>query len=177
MRGCFAESSSSSSRIRTVRAPSGCAISGSMSIRARGTRRWIAGSTSAWEPARKNATFDGFGGEREPTDPKFSDDNWSLDLTHDLSADKNLFKAKNQNLRMSASFHLTKNYSISYSNYYNLKEGELISQSFRLIRDLHCWKLDLSFTKRNEYWDYRLTFFNTKFPDALRLQTRDSKRY
>ncbi|HHV37089.1 MAG TPA: LPS-assembly protein LptD [Candidatus Cloacimonetes bacterium] len=128
-------------------------------------------------PALKNATFDGFGGEREPTDPKFSDDNWSLDLTHDLSADKNLFKTKNQNLRMSASFHLTKNYSISYSNYYNLKEGELISQSFRLIRDLHCWKLDLSFTKRNEYWDYRLTFFNTKFPDALRLQTRDSKRY
>ncbi|MCB5233824.1 MAG: LPS-assembly protein LptD [Candidatus Cloacimonetes bacterium] len=128
-------------------------------------------------PAQKNATFDSFGREKESSEPKFSDDGWSLDLTHDLSADKSLLKSTNQNLRMSASFYITKNYSVSYSNYYNLKDGELISQSFRLIRNLHCWKLDLSFTKRNEYWDYRLTFFNTKFPDSLKLQTRDSKRY
>lgn len=128
-------------------------------------------------PEVKNITFDGFGREKEPKQPSFNDESWSLEITHDLSANKSLFKAKNQNLRMSASMYLTKNYSINYSNYYNIKNKELISQSIRLIRDLHCWKIDISYTKRNEYWDYRITFFNTKFPDALRLQTRDSKRY
>ncbi|MCB5259265.1 MAG: LPS-assembly protein LptD, partial [Candidatus Cloacimonetes bacterium] len=89
---------------------------------------------------------------------------------------KNLFKSSGQNLRLSAGFNLTKNYSLTYSNYYDIKNKELISQSIKIIRDLHCWKLDISFTKRNEYWDYRIIFFNTKFPDALRFQTRDSKR-
>ncbi len=128
-------------------------------------------------PAAKNRSFDSFGEKAEDAQASVKAESWSLDISHDLSADKNLFDSKNQNLRMNAAFNLTKNYDLSYSNYYNVKDNKLISQSIRLTRDLHCWKLDLSFNKRNEYWDYRIVFFNTQFPDALKFQTRDSKRY
>lgn len=128
-------------------------------------------------PDKKNRTFDGFGQKREDTQPGFSDDSFSFGIMHDMTAPKSIFQPKSQNLRMNASLKLTKNYSLSYSNYYDLKNSELIAQSIRVTRDLHCWKLDFSFTKRNEYWDYRIVFFNTQFPDALRFQTRDSKKY
>ncbi|MDI3504085.1 MAG: hypothetical protein PWP64_1021 [Candidatus Cloacimonadota bacterium] len=128
-------------------------------------------------PKPKNKTFSGFNLESEDALPSISNENWSLSLTHDLFAPKSLLNSRTQNLRMNAGLKLTKNFTLSYSNYYNLKDQELISQSFSLSRDLHCWKLDFSFTKRNEYWDYRIVFFNLQFPDALKLQTRDSKRY
>jgi hypothetical protein len=128
-------------------------------------------------PMPKNKTFSGFSDQATEPLPSTSTESWSLSLTHDLYAPKSLLKSKTQNLRMSAGIKLTKNFSLSYANYYNLKDQELISQSINLSRDLHCWKLDFSFTKRNEYWDYRIVFFNLQFPDALRFQTRDSKRY
>ncbi|MDD4559928.1 MAG: putative LPS assembly protein LptD [Candidatus Cloacimonetes bacterium] len=128
-------------------------------------------------PALKNRSFESFGETQEDPTATVKSESWSLDISHDLSADKSLFDSRNQNLRMNAGLYLTKNYNLNYSNYFNVKENKLISQSIRLTRDLHCWKLDLSFTKRNEYWDYRIVFFNTQFPDALKFQTRDSKRY
>lgn len=130
-------------------------------------------------PAPKNRSFQVFGEQQTSENvqaPEVSD-NWSLGLVHDLYAPKSLLDPSTQNLRLSAMLKITRNYSFNYSNYYNLKTNELISQGISLSRDLHCWKLDISFTKRNEYWDYRIVFFNKQFPDALRFQTRDSKRY
>jgi lipopolysaccharide assembly outer membrane protein LptD (OstA) len=128
-------------------------------------------------PAAKNRSFDSFSEEPQAPVASLTNETWSMDINHDLHAPENLLKSSSQNLRLNASLKLSKNFSLNYSNYYNLKDQQLISQSIRLIRDLHCWKLDLSFSKRNEYWDYRILFFNTQFPDALRFQTRDSKRY
>ncbi len=104
-------------------------------------------------------------------------DSWSLSLTHDFSAPKFPWEPTVQNLRLTAAFKLSQNWGIAYNNYYNVETKELISQSFRLTRDLHCWKLDISYNRRADYWDYRVVLFNTALPDALRFQTRDSKRY
>ncbi|MDZ4121411.1 MAG: LPS-assembly protein LptD, partial [Candidatus Cloacimonadaceae bacterium] len=90
---------------------------------------------------------------------------------------KSPFDPMSNNLRMDTSLKLTTNWAVRYSNYYNIKTKELLSQSINLTRDLHCWKIEISYNRRNEYWDYRIVFFNTALPDALRLQTRDSKRY
>lgn len=128
-------------------------------------------------PAAKNRSFDSFDEDLQEPEPTVKNEAWSIDINHDLHAEEDLFRSTSQNLRMNTSVKLSKNISVGYSNYYNLKDQQLISQSIRLIRDLHCWKLDFSFSKRNEYWDYRIVFFNTQFPDALRFQTRDSKRY
>lgn len=104
-------------------------------------------------------------------------DSWSLSLTHDFFGPKLPWEPTVHNLRLSAAFKLSQNWGIAYNNYYNIESKELISQSFRLTRDLHCWKLDISYNRRADYWDYRVVLFNTALPDALRFQTRDSKRY
>lgn len=132
---------------------------------------------SDYFPQPKNRTFSAFGSEPDNPQTKTSSESWNLGITHDLFAPKSLLNSRTSNLRMNAAFKLTDKFSVTYSNYYNLKDNELISQSIALSRDLHCWKLDFNFTKRNEYWDYRIVFFNVQFPDALRFQTRDSKRY
>ncbi|MDZ4181449.1 MAG: putative LPS assembly protein LptD, partial [Candidatus Cloacimonadaceae bacterium] len=106
-----------------------------------------------------------------------STDDWRFSLSQDIFAADNIFEPTANNLRFDASFKLTDNWALSYGNYYNIKAGELLSQSVKISRSLHCWKLDVSYTRRNEFWEYRIVLFNTVLPDALRFQTRDSKRF
>ncbi len=135
-------------------------------------------------PRQKNTLFNAYlpadslqQRSEELTNTTRTDESWSLSISQDLSGPKSPFEPVSNNLRMSSSLKITTNWSLRYSNYYNLKTSELLSQSFDLSRDLHCWKIDISYTRRNEYWDYRIIFFNTTLPDALRFQTRDNKRY
>ncbi|MBM4403282.1 MAG: LPS-assembly protein LptD [Candidatus Cloacimonetes bacterium] len=104
-------------------------------------------------------------------------ENWSLALAHDLYAEKDIFRSRSSNLRMNANLKLTTNWTLGYSNTFDLKQGEMITQSYNISRQLHGWRLDISYSRRNEFWEYRIAFFNLVLPDALRFQTRDSKRY
>jgi len=106
-----------------------------------------------------------------------SSENWRISLSQDVFASGNLLQPRSSNLRLDTTLKLTDNWSLSYGNYYNLKDNELLSQTLRVSRTLHCWKLDITYLRRNEFWEYRLVLFNTELPDALRFQTRDSKRY
>ena len=134
-------------------------------------------------PHAKNRIFDPY----EQTDSllTFSEqlsgikdaNNWKLSLTNNIYALKSLMHPTSIDLRMDASFKVTSNWTVSYSSYFDMKSLEQISQSVRITRDLHCWKLDISYSTRNEYWEYRISLFNTVLPDALRFQTRDSKKY
>lgn len=101
---------------------------------------------------------------------------WELRISQDMSTDKNIIHPRYNNLRMNATVKVTTNWSLSYANYYNVTKSEMLSQSVDISRTLHCWKLNISYTRRNDYWDYRLVFFNMNLPDALRFQTRDSRR-
>lgn len=101
-------------------------------------------------------------------------DSWNLGIAHDLFGAKSPLEPTSHNLRLTAGFNLSRNWGVTYNNYYNLETKEMISQSFKLSRNLHCWKLEISYTRRNNYWDYRLVLFNTVLPDALKFQTRDS---
>ncbi len=105
------------------------------------------------------------------------DENWSLSISQDMNTDKNIIHPTNNNLRMNANIKVTTNWSLSYTNYYNVTKSEMLSQSFDISRSLHCWKLNISYTRRTDYWDYRIVFFNVNLPDALKFQTRDNKRY
>ncbi|MDD4223038.1 MAG: putative LPS assembly protein LptD [Candidatus Cloacimonetes bacterium] len=106
-----------------------------------------------------------------------SSNTWRISVSHDLSAAADLFDPGSQNLRLDSSFRITKNWSVSYGSYFNLETGDLLSQTIRVSRDLHCWKLDLSYTRRNDYWEYKVALFNLALPDALRFQTSDSKTF
>lgn len=123
------------------------------------------------------AESDSLGDIDQFVDDEAADDKWSISVTHNLYAPKDIFHAQSSNLRLGITGKITNNWSFSYSNYYNMKTKEMISQAFQISRNLHCWKMDITINKRNEYWDYRIVLFNTLLPDALRFQTRESKKY
>jgi lipopolysaccharide assembly outer membrane protein LptD (OstA) len=104
-------------------------------------------------------------------------ENWKLALSQDIYGDASIFDPKSSSLRFDAAVKLTDNWSLAYSNYYNLKTSDLLSQSVKVSRSLHCWKLDISYSRRNEFWEYRVVLFNLALPDALKFQTHDTKRY
>ena len=102
---------------------------------------------------------------------------WSFSISQNIYADKDIFHSATSSLRSSLTCKITQNWRLSYTNYYNLKTNDMLSQTLSFSRDLHCWKMDVNITLRNDYWDYRISLFNTLLPDALRFQTHDSKRY
>ncbi|HNX38679.1 MAG TPA: putative LPS assembly protein LptD [Candidatus Cloacimonadota bacterium] len=132
-------------------------------------------------PREVNRIFDTFGEPdslaqiAENLATQDGSDNWSLSISHDLYAPESFWKPNSHNLRLNAAVKLSKNWALTYSNYYNLETENLISQSFRITRNLHCWKLDISYSRRNDFWEYKVVLFNTVLPDALRFQTRESR--
>jgi len=100
---------------------------------------------------------------------------WNLNISHDYSKVMET-KRTTQNIRASTSFRLTQNWSINYSNYYNIELGKLISQSLSVDRDLLCWRLTFTWSKQGDYWNYRLKFYNIQLPDVLRIRRTEYKR-
>ncbi|MCD4795649.1 MAG: hypothetical protein K8R49_00550 [Candidatus Cloacimonetes bacterium] len=103
--------------------------------------------------------------------------NWSFGFSHTYETNKTSYENHDysSSFRSSVSAKLTKNWTISYANYINLKENELVSHNFTITRDLHCWKVFFKYTKQGDYWNYRFQIFNIKLPDALKFRTSDHK--
>lgn len=145
----------------------------------------ISGSAKykTWFAKPKNQIFSPYEAEdslqvfAESIERSGSDDSWKLSLSQDIYADKDIFHPQSSNLRLDTGLKISQNWHLNYTNYYDVKKSQLISQSIALSRDLHCWKLELSYSRRNEFWEYRLTLFNLALPDALKFQTRDSKTH
>jgi lipopolysaccharide assembly outer membrane protein LptD (OstA) len=99
--------------------------------------------------------------------------NWAIIFSHSYSTNKSDFEKNDfsSSLRTSISAKITKNWAVTYDNYINLKENELVSHNFTVTREMHCWKLFFRYTKQGDYWNYRLQFFNIKLPDALKFRT------
>lgn len=129
----------------------------------------------------KNRTFDAYQKadslqtQAEEISGMESSESWRIQLSQDLYGSKSIFEPGSNNLRLDAAIKITDNWSLTYSNYYDIKNSDMISQSFKISRALHCWRLDISYSRRNEFWEYQVVLFNTLLPDALRFQTRDSK--
>jgi len=96
---------------------------------------------------------------------------WTMSFVHNMSVDYGDKTRINQNLSTDASLRITKNWAVNYSNWVDLKNLKLVSQTYNITRDLHCWKLEIRYSRSNDYWDYRVVLFNTQLPDALRIQT------
>jgi hypothetical protein len=58
--------------------------------------------------------------------------------------------------RISASLRtsLSPNWYLDYAPFYDLREHDVISQSFTLIRDLHCWEAQFRGDYGGGEWDY-----------------------
>ncbi len=62
-------------------------------------------------------------------------------------------------LNSSLDVGLTKNWELSYQNRYDLEDSEIVSQSFRVIRDLHCWEASFRGRFSGDEWEY---YFNIR---------------
>lgn len=100
--------------------------------------------------------------------------NWSLRFYYDYAKDK-INHDFTSGLRTNTTVKMTTNWSLTYSNYIDMKDHELRSQTINVVRDLHCWKLTFAYTKSNDFWDYRIVLFNLKLPDSLKFQTADHR--
>jgi hypothetical protein len=103
--------------------------------------------------------------------------NWSLNFSHTYRTNKQSFENNDytSELRNSVTAKITKNWTISYDNYIDLKDEELVSHNFTITRDLHCWKIFFKYTKQGDYWSYQFKLFNVELPDDLKFSTRDNK--
>lgn len=97
---------------------------------------------------------------------------WRVSFDYDYSKDK-ISEYVSTSLRSSLNMKLSTNWSLNYTNYINMKDHELLSQTINLVRELHCWRLTFAYTKSANFWDYRVVLFNLKLPDSLKLQTTD----
>jgi len=101
--------------------------------------------------------------------------NWSLSTNHDYSKNR-LSGRETHSISNSANLRMTQNWSMSYSNRYDIVERNLISQTMTVVRDLHCWRIRFSYTTSATFWDYRVVLFNIQLPESLRLQQRNNSR-
>ena len=101
--------------------------------------------------------------------------NWSFNFNLNYKTDKDKFRNHDfsADLRSALNLKLTKNFSISYDNYVDIKDKEIISNSITITRELHCWRIVFSYTKQSNYWSYKFRFFNLELPDALKFRTSD----
>ncbi len=104
--------------------------------------------------------------------------NWAIGFSHSYRVNKTQYEDNDysSSVRTNISAKITRNWTIAYDNYIDLKEDEMVSHSFTITRELHCWKVFFRYTKQGDYWNYRFQLFNIKLPDALKFRTSDHKR-
>lgn len=91
---------------------------------------------------------------REGPKPTATDQNnlpWSLNLGYDRNWSPSY---DNSNLQGTLNFDIARNWRIGYSRYYNLEQGEMVSESYSVYRDLHCWEARFSSSRSGVYWSY-----------------------
>lgn len=83
---------------------------------------------------------------------------WNLSLGHKFSRSGSSSNFQ-QWLNSRLSLGLTKNWDLEYDNRYDLEEKEITSQSFRILRNLHCWEASFRGRYYGREWEY---YFNIR---------------
>lgn len=73
-----------------------------------------------------------------------------------------------------ASFHLTKNWKVSWNARVDLEEMEITSQSFNIYRDLHCWEMSFGWQPSINYYNFRINIKSSVLKD-LKLEKTPSR--
>ena len=68
-------------------------------------------------------------------------------------------------IRGGFSLTLTKNWRVSYGQYYDFKRREIVSRDYSIYRDLHCWEASFSSTSSGVYWSYEFRINLKKIPE------------
>lgn len=98
--------------------------------------------------------------------------NLSLGLSHGWRTGQGVTQSL---VRGAAEANITRNWKASYSQYYDLRLREIVSQEYSIYRDLHCWEARFSSTRSGIYWFYEFRISLKAIPE-LKLQLPKSGR-
>ncbi|MBN1232876.1 MAG: LPS-assembly protein LptD [Candidatus Coatesbacteria bacterium] len=76
-------------------------------------------------------------------------------------------------LHVSGELSVTPKWRVSYSAYYSITEGQLVSQDYNIIRDLHCWEMIFTRSVIGDKWTYYIRF-NIKHHPDVKIEKRGS---
>ncbi len=111
-----------------------------------------------------------FGGSRAPVSrPGRNTAAWTanFNFSYSYSHQNPLDEAKQTfNLGTNLKFNLSENWAVNYNPRFNLMEKRLVSGSVGVTRNLHCWKMTLSWTPMGRWGGINLTIR----PNASQLQ-------
>uniref|UniRef100_A0A7V3ZYP1 LPS-assembly protein LptD n=1 Tax=candidate division WOR-3 bacterium TaxID=2052148 RepID=A0A7V3ZYP1_UNCW3 len=86
----------------------------------------------------------------------------SLSLNYTLT--KGIFIS--QMLYANGNFDFGKSFRVSFSGSYDFDKKEVVSKSFSISKDLHCWEANLTYNSFGDRWDYNFKIYIKKLPDV-----------
>jgi lipopolysaccharide assembly outer membrane protein LptD (OstA) len=93
---------------------------------------------------------------------------WSLNLNYSLSrTSAGESRRLSNQLDLTANVHLTRNWNISYSAYYDLVGGDFTSQMYTIKRDLHCWQASFIYRQYGDEWSYYFQIAIKAHPEIM----------
>lgn len=164
--GAGAESSPAASDMIKVSAPPTAARPDSLSPRADSSEQIERNGSGSGEMKRETARQQKKGGLP-----------WAFSLFYDQNwhAGQGVTGA---GIRGSLDLELTKNWKISYNQYYDFKRNEIVSRDYSIHRDLHCWEASFTSTKSGVYWSYEFRVNLKKIPEIkLNIPKTGQVRY
>ncbi|GIT40938.1 MAG: hypothetical protein Ct9H300mP9_7880 [Candidatus Neomarinimicrobiota bacterium] len=72
--------------------------------------------------------------------------NTNVSLSYSYTASNPLHPRETFWVNTTSSIQMTKNWRVSYRSRFDIMEKDLVSHSFSIYRDLHCWELSLNWT-------------------------------
>ncbi|MFA4948478.1 MAG: putative LPS assembly protein LptD [Candidatus Krumholzibacteriia bacterium] len=81
---------------------------------------------------------------------------WSLSIGYNLSEAWSIGTSRTtrSNLRYSGSAQVSRGWRLAVNGYYNVEERDFTQQSYRLERDLHCWRASFIHERTANDWRY-----------------------
>ncbi len=91
---------------------------------------------------------------------------WSVscNLNYSLNRVAYDFK-KNIGFSANAKLQLTKNWKISWNARFDIVEQEIVTQSFSIYRDLHCWEMSFDWQPLSDYYSFQINIKSSVLKD------------
>jgi lipopolysaccharide assembly outer membrane protein LptD (OstA) len=97
---------------------------------------------------------------------------WSLSATHTYSHIRHA-ETDQQNLQVRLGFAPTNGWDLQAALSYDVMDRKILSRSLSLVRDLHCWRMNFTWSQTERYWDYRFKVFVVAYPQALFVEHKE----
>jgi len=140
----------------------------------------VIGGIESSDDTEENIRDDYYKGENQNESKNGNGGNlWETQL--DFSYSTNWYPEKEWDYTFSLytrhNIHLSRNWSLSYTANFNLKEKEIISNKFSIYRPLHCWEFSFSYWPQGISSGFSLEI-NVKNPDLrdIKVTSSDANR-